>query len=150
MGFSDGNGISCMQTICTSLQIDNYTNTLPLNSYRPDALPDVQSTVAKHWRHSANCISRSNCWLTAVVVVCLYSDRRFTTTTTTTTAGSMADSQCSSSSSSISCLTSPTPSSSSASDPVSLSTLYSQLTKVCWYDWYSAGSLGWPFTMLKY
>ena len=27
-----------MQTICTSLQTDNYTNTSSLNFYRPDAL----------------------------------------------------------------------------------------------------------------
>ena len=29
-----------MQTICTSLQTDNHTNTPSLNFYRPDALPD--------------------------------------------------------------------------------------------------------------
>jgi len=34
-----------MQTICTSLQTDNHTNTLSLNFYRPDALPDAQPTV---------------------------------------------------------------------------------------------------------
>ena len=37
-----------MQTICTSLQTDNHTNTLSLNFYRPDALPDAQPTVQKH------------------------------------------------------------------------------------------------------
>jgi len=31
-----------MKTICTSLQIDNHTNTSSLNFYRPDALPDAQ------------------------------------------------------------------------------------------------------------
>ena len=31
-----------MQTICTSLQTDNHTNTSSLNVYRPDALPDAQ------------------------------------------------------------------------------------------------------------
>jgi len=31
-----------MQTICTSLQRDNHTNTSSLNSYRPDVLPDAQ------------------------------------------------------------------------------------------------------------
>jgi len=31
-----------MQTICTSLQIDNHTNTSSLTFYRPDALPDQQ------------------------------------------------------------------------------------------------------------
>ena len=34
-----------MQTICTSLQTDNHTNTTSLNFYRPDALPDIQTTV---------------------------------------------------------------------------------------------------------
>jgi len=38
MGFSDGSGISwTMQTICTSLQTDNHTNTSSLSVYRPDA-----------------------------------------------------------------------------------------------------------------
>ena len=41
-----------MQTICTSLQADNHTNTLPLYFYWPDALHDAQPTVSKHWRHS--------------------------------------------------------------------------------------------------
>jgi len=35
-----------MQTICTSLQTDNHTNTLSLNSYWLDALPDAQPTVS--------------------------------------------------------------------------------------------------------
>jgi len=39
-----------MQTICTSLQTDNDNNTSLLNFYRPDALPDAQPTVSKHWR----------------------------------------------------------------------------------------------------
>ena len=39
-----------MQTICTSLQADNHTNTSSFNFYRPDALPDAQPTVSKHWR----------------------------------------------------------------------------------------------------
>jgi len=34
-----------MQTICTSLQTDSHNNTASLNFYRPDALPDAQSTV---------------------------------------------------------------------------------------------------------
>ena len=38
-----------MQTICTSLQTDNH-DTPSLNFYRPDALPDSQPTVSKHWR----------------------------------------------------------------------------------------------------
>jgi len=33
------------QTICTSLQTDNHTNTSLLKLYRPDALPDAQPTV---------------------------------------------------------------------------------------------------------
>jgi len=37
-----------IQTICTSLQTDNHTNTLLLNFYRPDALPDAELTVSKH------------------------------------------------------------------------------------------------------
>ena len=38
-----------MQTICTSPQTDNHTNTSPLNFYRPYALPDAQPAVPKHW-----------------------------------------------------------------------------------------------------
>jgi len=37
-----------MQTICTSLQRDNHTNTSSLNFYRLEALPDAQPTVSKH------------------------------------------------------------------------------------------------------
>jgi len=37
-----------MQTICTSIQTDNHTNTSSLGFYRPDALPDAQPTVSKH------------------------------------------------------------------------------------------------------
>jgi len=36
-----------LQTLCTSLQTDNHTNTLSLHFYRPDALPDAQPTVSK-------------------------------------------------------------------------------------------------------
>ena len=39
-----------VQTICASLGTDNYTNTSSLNFCRPDALPDAQPTVSKHWR----------------------------------------------------------------------------------------------------
>ena len=39
-----------MQTICTSLQTDNHTNTSSLNFCRPDAFPDAQPTVPKHWQ----------------------------------------------------------------------------------------------------
>ena len=38
-----------METICTSLQIDNHTNTSSLNFYKPGAFPDAQPTVSKHW-----------------------------------------------------------------------------------------------------
>ena len=41
-----------IQTICTSLQTDNHINTLSLYFYRPDALPDAQSTVSKYLRHT--------------------------------------------------------------------------------------------------
>ena len=41
-----------MQTICTSLQTDNHTNTSSFNFYRPDTLPDASPTVSKHWRHT--------------------------------------------------------------------------------------------------
>jgi len=34
-----------MQTVCTSLQTDNHTNTSSLHFYRPDALPDAQPTM---------------------------------------------------------------------------------------------------------
>ena len=40
-----------MQTIFTSLQTDNHTNSASLNFYRPNALPDTQPTVSKHTRH---------------------------------------------------------------------------------------------------
>jgi len=36
------------QTICTSLQTDNHTNTSSVNFSRPDALPDAQPTLSKH------------------------------------------------------------------------------------------------------
>jgi len=41
-----------MQTICTSLQIDNHANTSSLNFYRVDALSDAQSTVSKDRRQN--------------------------------------------------------------------------------------------------
>jgi len=39
-----------MQTICTLLHTDSHTNTSSPNFYRPDAVPDAQPTVPKHWR----------------------------------------------------------------------------------------------------
>jgi len=41
-----------MQTICTLLQTDNHANTLSLNFYGLDALPDSQPTVSMHRRPS--------------------------------------------------------------------------------------------------
>jgi len=46
-----------MQTICTSLQTDNHTNTPSLNFYRPDALSDAKPTVSKHRRHIVTLLS---------------------------------------------------------------------------------------------
>jgi len=46
-----------MQTICTSLQTDNHTNTPSLDFYMPDALPDAQPTVSKHLRQ---CIKQTD------------------------------------------------------------------------------------------
>jgi len=43
-----------MQTIRTSLQTANQTNTSSLNFYRLDALPDAQPTASKNWRHFDN------------------------------------------------------------------------------------------------
>jgi len=37
-----------MQTICTSLQTDNHTNTSTLNFYRPRALPEAQPRNRPH------------------------------------------------------------------------------------------------------
>ena len=41
-----------MQTIWTSLQTDNHTNTSSLDFYRLDALRDAQPTVTMHWRNT--------------------------------------------------------------------------------------------------
>jgi len=53
-----------MQTICTLIQIDNHTNTWSLNFCRPDALPDAQPTVWKHWRHIQQAIKPKFVWIT--------------------------------------------------------------------------------------
>jgi len=50
-----------MQTICTSLQTDNHTNTPSLNCYRPDALPDAQPTLATSTQYRS-CQSTSAAW----------------------------------------------------------------------------------------
>jgi len=36
--------------ICTLLQTDNHASTSSLNFYRPDAVPDTQPAVSKHWK----------------------------------------------------------------------------------------------------
>ena len=41
-----------VQTVCTSLQTDNHTNTSSLDFYRPDAVLDSQPTMSKRWRQS--------------------------------------------------------------------------------------------------
>ena len=51
MGFWDGSGL--IWTICTSLQIDNRTNTSSFNYYRPDAVPDAQPNV-RIWKSEIN------------------------------------------------------------------------------------------------
>jgi len=43
-----------MQTICTSLQTDNHTNTLSLKFLQAAALPDAQPTVSKHCKARTN------------------------------------------------------------------------------------------------
>jgi len=40
-----------MQIICSLLHADNDPSTSPLSFYRPDALPAIQQTAWKHWRH---------------------------------------------------------------------------------------------------
>jgi len=43
-----GHQLDYIQTICTSLQTDNHSNTPTVNFYRPDDHPDAQPTVEKH------------------------------------------------------------------------------------------------------
>ena len=53
-----------MQTICTSLQRDNHTDTI---FYRLHALPDAQPTLSKHWRHLSNHAFQMLCyWFSGV------------------------------------------------------------------------------------
>ena len=49
-----------MQTICTSLQTDNHTNTSSLNVYRPDALPDAN----QQRQSTEHMVSAPTCWKT--------------------------------------------------------------------------------------
>ena len=44
-GCSGMHQLDHMQTIYTSLQTDNHTNTSSLNFYRPDSFPDAKPTV---------------------------------------------------------------------------------------------------------
>jgi len=44
-----------MQIMYTSLQADSHASTSSLNFYRPDALPDDQPIVSKHWRQKHTC-----------------------------------------------------------------------------------------------
>ena len=47
-----------MQTICTSLTVPTPHHSI---FYRPDALPDAQPTVAKHWRHNTHLLRENYC-----------------------------------------------------------------------------------------
>jgi len=54
-----------MQIICLSLQTDNHNSTSSLKSfYRPDALPDAQTKVSKHWRQLAQLTQAQFIWKT--------------------------------------------------------------------------------------
>ena len=46
-----------MQTICTSFQTENHTNTSSLNFYRPDALQDTHPTVSKYCRQTLTAVN---------------------------------------------------------------------------------------------
>jgi len=41
-----------IQIIFALLQTDNHSGIIPVNFYRPHALPGAQPTVSEHWRHS--------------------------------------------------------------------------------------------------
>ena len=58
-----------MQIVCTLLQTDNHASTSSLSFYRPDALPDTQPTVSKHWRHMAwKSVDLDGVWMKTTVV----------------------------------------------------------------------------------
>ena len=59
-----------VQTVCTSLQTDNHTNTSSLNFYRPGALLDAQPTVSKHWR-------QCQAWGNTIICMVLQWDTEF-------------------------------------------------------------------------
>jgi len=70
-----------MQTICTSPQTDNHTNTSSLNFYRPDALfltPNqlCQSTEGKALRAKRNMSSKCIKLHTEYLVFCAHKNRR--------------------------------------------------------------------------
>ena len=51
---------------------DNHANIPPLGFYRPDALPDAQPTVSKHWSIALKCINvnQRNVWNSKLFHVC--------------------------------------------------------------------------------
>jgi len=49
-----------MQIICTPLHTESHASTPSLNFYGPDALPDAQPTVSKHWRHTGCTLTDAN------------------------------------------------------------------------------------------
>ena len=51
-----------MQTICTLSVCPHNTNTSSLNFYRPDALPDAQPTVSKHWKTNRHTTTAYTTW----------------------------------------------------------------------------------------
>ena len=61
-----------MQTICSSLQTDNHTNTSSLNFYRLDALPDAQPTAYpanSYMLQSQTSASAMSWWVSLVSLV---------------------------------------------------------------------------------
>jgi len=56
--------------VCTSLQTDNHSSTLPLSFYRPDALPAAQPTASKHWTcRTWNKIKYNKCFLALIYLI---------------------------------------------------------------------------------
>ena len=61
-----------MQTICTSLQTDNHTNTTSINVYRSNALPDAQPSVRALKAYSLQKVQQEmymRKWLTDILPV---------------------------------------------------------------------------------
>jgi len=67
-----------MQTICTSLQTGNHTNTSSLNFYRLDALPVAQPTASKHFSVTAidnrYCIKKFGQVPNVLLEICMQTD----------------------------------------------------------------------------